>query len=181
MPEIPAAQDRAIRLRNAADHPIWITGVHSIFPFAIDGPDGPITSQIYGLCDACTDVLEDGCEAWCEDHGDQVANRVEPGGFFEKVWSGRLRETITLACEGCEAQCDVASIAPPGEYVARVTVLSTCTPHPRPPPDLPGCDCTPDADGACELFLPAAAFGDEVELEAAFVWPGAEPVELVFQ
>jgi hypothetical protein len=180
--ETPAAQDRPIRLRNSSDHSIWITGVHSIFPFGIEGPGGTVTLQIYGVCESCSNFVDQGCEFWCEDHGDEIAIRVQPGGIFEKIWSGQLRETITLACEECDAQCDSASIAPPGDYMASANVMSTCSPDPRASPGLlPGCDCTPDENGACELFLPAATVVDGVEVEAAFVWPGVEPVELVLQ
>jgi hypothetical protein len=178
--ETPADQDRALRLRNAADHPIWLYGLHCVSPFAIEGPDGDVTPSIYGQCTSCESALADGCEWWCEDHCDGIAIRVEPGGVFERVWSRRLWETITLDCEGCDATCDVAELAPDGDYVARARVFASCTPPPRPQPGLPACDCTPDANGSCEMFLPYATFADDFALEATFAWPGTDAVELVF-
>jgi len=118
--------------------------------------------------------MQNGCEPWCEDHCDGVTVRLEPDAVFEHSWSGLLWEDAELRCDGCAAQCSLASAAPAGTYRVELTVHDRCT------PSFPGdCDCVAEADGTCEIWGAGLANDGGTAIATEFDFPTAEPVDLV--
>jgi hypothetical protein len=168
--------DREILFRfvNASDHDVWLEALSCRSTFDVENATGTsLASSMAGACPLCVDLLEGACEAWCEDHCDGYLVRVEPGAVHEEAWSGTLRDTVTVACGGCEGACDMRVPAPPGDHLARVTLHETCDAIDD------ACTCEATAGGSCEVWG-ATTSSPPMQIEAAFSLPETTTVELSF-
>jgi hypothetical protein len=160
------------RFYNASGHDVWLESLSCLYTFEVDDPRGAsIAQSMAGACTLCADLLEGRCETWCEETCDGYFVRVQPGGVYEETWSGMLRDTVTLACEGCEGACDMRSLAPPGDHIARVTLYETCDGL------ADACTCQASASGSCEVWG-ATSTSRAIQVEAAFSVPETTLVQL---
>jgi hypothetical protein len=101
---------------------------------------------------------------------------LDVGGAYETEWSGQTLSVVDLpgACDVDEScvDCLRAEQVPAGDYMFRVIGDRGCDPIEG------GCDCTPNADGWCELSGNQTQDNDEAN--AVLAYPDATAVELVF-
>jgi len=107
---------------------------------------------------------------------------IDPGGSYDTTWSGTTFESQNMPKE-CyfEPQlvpttCDRRVIAQSGAYGAVVTAATALICN-----DVALCDCTPSAQGSCEIPYGAELSGTTLAAKTSFEMPGASLVVLTFQ
>jgi hypothetical protein len=179
--------DVTVTLRNERAEPVFLTGLgcESDIDLRLYDDDGERMGFRGGACHfTCEDLQEtDGvCAADC---AAPPIVMIAPGGSYELAWSGTVLapEEMPSSCyyspEWAAETCDLRAPAPAGTYRFEVTGYddSWC------PLDEPGaCNCTPNADGNCnvEQYTDLSA-AEGAPVSATLAFPSETATEIVFE
>jgi hypothetical protein len=174
------ASQTVIRVENTGAETLFLGGLWScdfarmvVVPTdATDDTHWPLRKCEFS-CEAVLGPDGVGCDSSCP-----IANviMIEPGGAFEDPWPGDMHYPAVppehcCPADGCYGPCLIRRPAPDGEYEATVNVFTevSCA--------VGDCDCTPNADGWCEIEGFAETFPEDGKLASvAFVYPVDEAI-----
>jgi len=174
-----------VRVQNNRSTPIYLgdpnAGCGPTPVFALSDASGTPVEQYPGGCGNTCEQLQhqgDYCTGACMM---PILVRINPAGSYDSNWAGTVFEArdMPLACYFDQSftpqTCDQRLVAETGSYTVKVEAYADASCN------VGSCDCTPDANGSCEVSSGGQPTGAALGSQAQISFPNDSLVEVVFQ